>query len=177
VSCKGDDKLLASFDLLTPAERTVFHQLLAGRSADEIAERLGNSAFTIANHTRRIFSAFGVNSRSQLLALFVHNPFKGQPAPSTAGSRRTSPSLTEVVRSIEGFSIALAPTDRAKVRASDYSTRFRRGARDTFSVAYWIEKRFQAVYPGISVTVLMPDGKRASPKKLLRAVREAYARY
>ena len=56
---------------LTPAERTVLLGLLAGKSAKAIAAALGRSHFTINNHTRKIFTAFGVNSRARLLARCV----------------------------------------------------------------------------------------------------------
>jgi len=56
---------------LTPAERTVLLGLLAGKSAKSIAAALGRSHFTINNHTRKIFTAFGVNSRARLLARCV----------------------------------------------------------------------------------------------------------
>jgi DNA-binding CsgD family transcriptional regulator len=56
---------------LTPAERTVLSKLLAGKSEKAIAASLERSHFTINNHTRKIFSAFGVNSRAQLLARCV----------------------------------------------------------------------------------------------------------
>jgi DNA-binding CsgD family transcriptional regulator/tetratricopeptide (TPR) repeat protein len=56
---------------LTPAERTVLVRLLAGKSAKAIAASLGRSHFTINNHTRKIFSAFDVNSRARLLARCV----------------------------------------------------------------------------------------------------------
>jgi len=56
---------------LTPAELTVLLRLLAGKSAKAIAASLERSHFTINNHTRKIFAAFGVNSRAQLLARCV----------------------------------------------------------------------------------------------------------
>jgi DNA-binding CsgD family transcriptional regulator len=56
---------------LTPAELTVLLRLLAGKSAKAIAASLERSHFTINNHTRKIFAAFNVNSRAQLLARCV----------------------------------------------------------------------------------------------------------
>lgn len=53
---------------LTPAERRVLVELCKGRKAREIAETFGRSFNTINNHTRAIFSAFGVRSRAALVA-------------------------------------------------------------------------------------------------------------
>jgi DNA-binding NarL/FixJ family response regulator len=53
---------------LTPAERRVLAELCKGRKAREIAETFGRSFNTINNHTRSIFSAFGVRSRAALVA-------------------------------------------------------------------------------------------------------------
>jgi DNA-binding NarL/FixJ family response regulator len=53
---------------LTPAERRVLSELCKGRKAREIAAGFGRSFNTINNHTRAIFAAFGVRSRSALVA-------------------------------------------------------------------------------------------------------------
>lgn len=52
---------------LTPAQRAVFEMLLDGRGTDEIAGALGRSAFTVRNHIKAIFKAYGVSSRSALI--------------------------------------------------------------------------------------------------------------
>ena len=52
---------------LTRAQRTVFELLCAGISTREIARRLERSPFTVRNHTKAIFVAFGVRSRAALL--------------------------------------------------------------------------------------------------------------
>ena len=52
---------------LTAAQRAVFELLLEGRGTDEIARVLGRSAFTIRNHIKAIFKAYGVSSRSALI--------------------------------------------------------------------------------------------------------------
>lgn len=57
--------------LLSPAERAVYDRIVQGKSASEIADELHRSTFTISNHTRRIFKAFGTQSRSKLLAMLV----------------------------------------------------------------------------------------------------------
>jgi DNA-binding CsgD family transcriptional regulator len=61
----GQDDPLAQ---LTPAERRVLAELCKGRKAREIAATFGRSFNTINNHTRAIFSAFGVRSRAALVA-------------------------------------------------------------------------------------------------------------
>jgi DNA-binding NarL/FixJ family response regulator len=53
---------------LTPAERRVLAELCKGKKAREIAAGFDRSFNTINNHTRAIFSAFGVRSRASLVA-------------------------------------------------------------------------------------------------------------
>jgi DNA-binding CsgD family transcriptional regulator len=57
--------------LLTPAEHRVLLLLLGGHSEKETAVRLASSRHTVHNHVKKIYSSFGVNSRSELLALFI----------------------------------------------------------------------------------------------------------
>lgn len=52
---------------LTAAQRAVFELLLEGRGTDEIARALGRSTFTVRNHIKAIFKAYGVGSRSALI--------------------------------------------------------------------------------------------------------------
>ncbi len=52
---------------LTPAQRTVLDLLLEGRGTDEISRTLGRSAFTVRNHIKAIFKAYGVTSRAALI--------------------------------------------------------------------------------------------------------------
>lgn len=52
---------------LTAAQQTVLDLLLQGRGTDEIARDLGRSAFTVRNHIKAIFKAYGVSSRSALI--------------------------------------------------------------------------------------------------------------
>lgn len=52
---------------LTPAQRAVFEMLLEGRGTEQIARGLGRSAFTVRNHIKAIFKAYGVSSRSALI--------------------------------------------------------------------------------------------------------------
>ena len=53
---------------LTAAERRVLGELCKGKKAREIAATFDRSFNTINNHTRAIFSAFGVRSRASLVA-------------------------------------------------------------------------------------------------------------
>ncbi len=53
---------------LTPAERRVLAELCKGKKAREIASTFDRSFNTINNHTRAIFTAFGVRSRASLVA-------------------------------------------------------------------------------------------------------------
>ena len=61
----NDDDPLAQ---LTAAERRVLAELCKGKKAREIAATFDRSFNTINNHTRAIFSAFGVRSRASLVA-------------------------------------------------------------------------------------------------------------
>ncbi|MBV8299119.1 MAG: helix-turn-helix transcriptional regulator [Candidatus Eremiobacteraeota bacterium] len=53
---------------LTRAQRRVLRELCTGKKAREIAAGFDRSFNTINNHTRAIFSAFGVRSRASLVA-------------------------------------------------------------------------------------------------------------
>jgi DNA-binding CsgD family transcriptional regulator len=53
---------------LTNAQRAVYELLLRGLSTIEIAAEQQRSEFTVRNHIKAIFKAFGVNSRPALLA-------------------------------------------------------------------------------------------------------------
>ena len=52
---------------LTPAQRAVLDLLLEGRGTEDIARVQGRSTFTVRNHIKAIFKAFGVTSRSALI--------------------------------------------------------------------------------------------------------------
>lgn len=55
-------------EAITPAETLVLVGLLEGKTARAIADDLDRSVHTVNNHTRKIFKAFGVTSRSGVLA-------------------------------------------------------------------------------------------------------------
>lgn len=58
---------------LSPAQLRVFRLLLDGLMEKTIAKRLSLSPNTVHNHIRAIYTAFGVHSRSQLLAAELQN--------------------------------------------------------------------------------------------------------
>lgn len=53
---------------LSPALRKMLEALCAGRSVREIAAASGRSEFTLRNHLKRLFKAFGVRSSAALVA-------------------------------------------------------------------------------------------------------------
>jgi len=55
-------------DALTPAQRAVYELLLRGLSTAQIAAEQQRSEFTVRNHVKVIFRAFGVKSRPALIA-------------------------------------------------------------------------------------------------------------
>ena len=61
----------ASLHLLSEAQRRVLDLLLVGMSEKEVATRLEISQHTVHNHVKEIYRKMNVNSRSELLALFV----------------------------------------------------------------------------------------------------------
>lgn len=62
----------AAAQALTPAQRAVLELLLEGRGTEEIASMLGRSTFTVRNHLKAIFKAFGVTSRAALVVKAAH---------------------------------------------------------------------------------------------------------
>ncbi len=54
---------------LTPARRRVYDELVLGHTEKEVAHRLKLSINTVHSHTRAIYTAVGVSSRGELLAL------------------------------------------------------------------------------------------------------------
>jgi DNA-binding CsgD family transcriptional regulator len=58
---------------LSPAQQRVFQLLVAGHPDKIIAKRLSISQHTVHNHIQAIYAAFGVHSRSQLLAAILRN--------------------------------------------------------------------------------------------------------
>ncbi|QEL20276.1 FHA domain-containing protein [Limnoglobus roseus] len=54
--------------MISPAEERVFNLLLCGHSEKMVAAVLSLSRNTVHNHVKQIYRAFGVHSRSELLA-------------------------------------------------------------------------------------------------------------
>jgi DNA-binding NarL/FixJ family response regulator len=63
---------------LTPARRAVYEQLLRGLSTAQIAAEQQRSEFTIRNHVKAIFKAFGVTSRPALIARAIGTSTRGE---------------------------------------------------------------------------------------------------
>jgi pSer/pThr/pTyr-binding forkhead associated (FHA) protein len=73
----GDGKLGEQATLagrLSEAQHRVFERILKGLSEKEIAAELGVSRHTVHRHICRIYELAHVNSRSELLAMFVVRP-------------------------------------------------------------------------------------------------------
>ena len=74
VSVKGEDLLVGAYPLvnedrikgLTPAERAVLTDLVAGSTNRDIAQRRNTSEYTVANQVKAIFRKLEVSSRSEL---------------------------------------------------------------------------------------------------------------
>jgi DNA-binding CsgD family transcriptional regulator len=62
-------EIVAEFDL-SPREREVFALLLYGRTADEIAVKLGVSTRTVKFHQTNLLDKLDVDSRLDLFRLF-----------------------------------------------------------------------------------------------------------
>ncbi len=66
---------------LTAAERRVFDLILSGLAEKEVAHRLEISPNTVHCHVRKIYEAFGVGSRAELMARFIRPPSGTSTAP------------------------------------------------------------------------------------------------
>ena len=66
---RAEHDRLAPFDTLTPREQAVLVHLLAGESAETIAERSYVSLATVRSHIRAILLKLGVNSQLAAVAL------------------------------------------------------------------------------------------------------------
>jgi DNA-binding CsgD family transcriptional regulator len=58
----------SALPVLPPMQQRVFEELCRGLSTAEIARNLGRSQYTVKNHIKLIFKAFGVRSRAALIA-------------------------------------------------------------------------------------------------------------
>jgi len=69
-----DRRHAALLQTLSEAQRRVTSQLLEGMSEKETAFRLRLSPHTVHNHIKEIYRRLNVNSRAELLALFLGTP-------------------------------------------------------------------------------------------------------
>jgi pSer/pThr/pTyr-binding forkhead associated (FHA) protein len=77
--------------LLTTAERRVFDLILSGLAEKEVAHRLEISANTVHCHVRKIYDAFGVSSRAELMARFIRPPTGNSGTPEKTGPMSPGP--------------------------------------------------------------------------------------
>ena len=95
-------------------------------------------------------------------------------------NKRRVPSIERIAAEIEefeGFSVRIRPVSKSqpvKTNLRSYARSHERIARASFSVADWRRRRFDDVYPGYDVEVLLADGRIAGPKTLLSKVRSSY---
>ncbi|GGM49764.1 response regulator transcription factor [Dactylosporangium sucinum] len=61
---------------LTARERDVTGLAALGRSTRQIANELGISPFTVADHLKSVFAKVGVRSRSELVAAIYHRHYE-----------------------------------------------------------------------------------------------------
>jgi DNA-binding CsgD family transcriptional regulator len=61
----------AAVEQLSEAQRRVLEHLLDGLGEQEVAAKLNLSPFTVHNHVKAIYKKLDVNTRAELLAMFV----------------------------------------------------------------------------------------------------------
>jgi DNA-binding CsgD family transcriptional regulator len=71
---------------LTRRERETLHHLLVGRLEKQIAAAMGLSERTLHHHVTALYQKFGVQSRAELMALFLRSK-----ARSEGGRLRVAP--------------------------------------------------------------------------------------
>ncbi|MDQ1519610.1 MAG: hypothetical protein QOI55_683 [Actinomycetota bacterium] len=83
---------------------------------------------------------------------------------------------------VEGFKVRLLYSEPGRKRGRDVrgdredvpAYRYERAARDDFTVAAWIQKRFSRSYPGFDVEVLDRSGHPVHGRTKLATVRQTY---
>lgn len=68
---KAPQKMPTALEQLSDAQRRVLDLLLTGLAEKQVASRLDLSPHTVHNHVKEIYRKMDVNSRSELLALFL----------------------------------------------------------------------------------------------------------
>ena len=73
---KSDDagEVAQAMRSLTPAQRGVLELVLEGKSQKMIAELKNLSVYTVHNHLRKVYEAFHVHSRAELIAFILRRP-------------------------------------------------------------------------------------------------------
>jgi len=56
-----------SLKKLTTAQKVIYRELITGKSYQEMAEAIGISKHTVSQHVQRVYKAFNVKSRAELL--------------------------------------------------------------------------------------------------------------
>jgi hypothetical protein len=90
------------------------------------------------------------------------------------------PSIERIAAEIEkfeGFAVRIRPASKAqtpKTNLRSYAHSHERIARESFSVADWRRRRFDAFYPDYEVDVLFGDGRTANARTLLSKIRASY---
>jgi DNA-binding CsgD family transcriptional regulator len=74
-----DRRRASLLQTLSEAQRRVTALMLEGLSEKEAAKRLRLSPHTIHNHVKEVYRRLSVNSRAELLALFVDQKFNNEP--------------------------------------------------------------------------------------------------
>ena len=72
ISQQPQEKKINAEEILTKRELDVMDYLLKGLSYKEIAEKLYISYTTVNDHIKKIYHKLGINSKGELLALFIH---------------------------------------------------------------------------------------------------------
>jgi DNA-binding CsgD family transcriptional regulator len=65
---------------LSKAERSVLKLMIKGHTHKEIGHSLYISVHTVNNHLRKVYQAFGVHSRAELLTLMLQRPLLAEPS-------------------------------------------------------------------------------------------------
>jgi hypothetical protein len=88
----------------------------------------------------------------------------------------TTEKVTAEIQKFEGFAVRMRPAAGAPAAKTlrSYARSHARIARESFSVADWKRRRFDALYPNYEVEVLLANGKPAPPKTTLSKIRATY---
>jgi DNA-binding CsgD family transcriptional regulator len=68
---------------LSPRLGQILDRLLAAKSPKQIARELHLSVWTVREHIHRLYQHFGVSTREELMARFIHDPIVPKPSTSS----------------------------------------------------------------------------------------------